>query len=352
LKVAVTSDLHLTAREKHPGRFEALESILRQMAKESLDTLIIAGDLFDEHSRNYAEFDALCRDHAIHFFVLPGNHDAGLRQKSFSAQNVHVLDTPTIHRFDLMSLPILFIPYAAGQTMGEAIQPFSAELEADRWILVGHGDRVEGTREPNPLEPGVYMPLGRSDIVKFRPARALLGHIHKPADSDPAHYCGSPFPHDINETGRRRFLVLDTETGEVESRLIHSGPIYLQETFVVLPVADEARLIQTEIEKRIASWNLSPDEKKRVRLRISVKGYSADKRRLLEAVQSAFHGFSFYEDKEPDLSDVFLADDSDRAEIARQIESAIDRLGFRPGPDEPDRETILLHALHTVYGAP
>jgi len=327
--------------------------MLKQIAGEKIGTVIIAGDLFDAENRNYSEFDDVCRRHrTVHFHLLPGNHDPGLTQRSFTAENIAVYSEPELKQFDLMSLPVLFVPYAAGQTMGETVLPFAGELEAGRWMLVGHGDRVEGTREPNPGEPGVYMPLGRGDLERFRPARVLLGHIHKPADTDPVHYCGSPFPLDINETGRRRFLVLDTETGAVETRPIHSGPIYFQETFVVLPVADEVRLIQAEIEKRIASRGLSDEEKPRVRLRVTVKGYSTDKRRLFETVRSAFDGFSFYRDEGPDLSAVFDADDTDRAEIARQLEAAVDALGFRPGPDDPDRETILLQALHTIYGAP
>jgi DNA repair exonuclease SbcCD nuclease subunit len=52
--VAVTADLHLTERETHPERFDALDNILEQAVREGIGTLIIAGDLFDEDCRNYS----------------------------------------------------------------------------------------------------------------------------------------------------------------------------------------------------------------------------------------------------------------------------------------------------------
>ena len=60
MRIAFTADLHLTAGETYPERYEALENIFEQMVEGGLGLLIIAGDLFDETSRNYAEFDKLC----------------------------------------------------------------------------------------------------------------------------------------------------------------------------------------------------------------------------------------------------------------------------------------------------
>lgn len=47
MKIAITADIHLTNRERHPERFHALENILDQLVDQEVNTLIIAGDLFD-----------------------------------------------------------------------------------------------------------------------------------------------------------------------------------------------------------------------------------------------------------------------------------------------------------------
>ena len=214
MKIAITADLHLTLRKKHPERFHALEDILDQCVSGGIRHLIIAGDLFDAESQNYQEFDALVKKGAykrIQWLIIPGNHDSGFKEASITAENVTIFSQPLPYRFDdLLSLPFLFVPYQKNTNMGEIISAFRSELKPDRWILIGHGDWMAGIREPNPLEPGIYMPLTRTDLISYKPGRVILGHIHKPADSENVHYTGSPCPLDISETGRRRFLIIDS----------------------------------------------------------------------------------------------------------------------------------------------
>ena len=74
MKIAITADLHLTSREQRPERFEALENILADLHAQEIDTLIIAGDLFDQSRQNYAEFEQLCRkpEHTnLNLYVIP-----------------------------------------------------------------------------------------------------------------------------------------------------------------------------------------------------------------------------------------------------------------------------------------
>jgi exonuclease SbcD len=355
VKIAVTADLHLTKKEEHPERFHALEDIFRQMIQEKIAVLIIAGDLFNEENRNYSEFDELCRHpkhRHIQFHIIPGNHDLKISAKSFASENITVYSAPELKQLDLMSLPILLLPYRKEQTMGEGLAAFDAELRRGEWILISHGDWVEGIREPNPFEPGVYMPLGRSDVETTKPIQVVLGHIHKPFDKGNVHYPGSPCGLDITETGRRRFLILNTETGLVKAKAVETEFLYFDEWLVVLPVQDETTFVQKKLEAMFRNWDTQESEKKRIILRLKVSGYTADKQRLSRIIKDHLKGMRFYLDGEPDLTDVSITDDTDRSEIARQLESAIESLGFRPGPDDPDREMILLHALHTVYGAP
>jgi DNA repair exonuclease SbcCD nuclease subunit len=353
LKVAITADLHLTKRQDHPERFHALESILRQMIEEQIDTLIIAGDLFHETSRNYAEFDKVCRSSKysqIQFHVIPGNHDARIDSSMFGVENVIVYSEPGIQRFDLMSLPFLFLPYRKEKTMGEWIAAFAAELEGGGWILIGHGDWIEGMGIANPVEPGVYMPLTRTDLEVFKPTNVVLGHIHKPTDGRSIHYAGSPCPVDINETGRRRFLVIDVENGTVSSRSVSSDRIFFDESFLILPVEDESAYLGAMIESRVQEWGLTDEEKSRTRIRIKVRGYSSNKRRLKEILKTSFRDFSYYNDEEPNVDGVFIADDVERADIASRVVKIIEGMGWPGDDDEPTKDQVLLEALHVIYG--
>jgi len=350
--VAVTADLHLTSRESNPERYDALENILEQAVREKIGAVIIAGDLFDEECNNYSQFEAVCMDtryRHIHFHVIPGNHDPRLSSRSFSADNVTVYSDPDLRQFDLMSLSVLFLPYRKNQSMGEALAAFDGKLHRGGWILIGHGEWVEGMREPNPLEPGVYMPLTRTDVESTQPVRVILGHVHKSYDREIVHYPGSPCGFDITETGRRRFLLLETESGLVKPRRVGTGVIYFDEWKVVLPFAKEDEDIRAKLAEMIQSWKLDEAEFPRIRCRLKLSGYTSDKKRLLKTVREVCHAFRFHPDGEPDLSDVSVSTDPERAEVAERVQRLIDGMEWPSGPGAPRREAAFLHALHTIY---
>lgn len=351
--VALTADLHLTTRLKHPERYNALADVLTKAVARDITTVILAGDTFDETSRNYAEFEAFCQQEKfqnLRLILIPGNHDAGLKPGQVTAKNVEVLSRPAFRAFEDNGMNLLLLPYVKDKTMGEFIAAHAADLETNRWILVGHGDWTEGVHEPNPLEPGIYMPLTRRDLENFRPARAVLGHIHKPMDGEVVSYVGSPCGLDIRETGRRRFLILDTATGNVESQPVDSDVLYFNESFVVVPAENEVEFIAEQIKQRMQGWQLAKGENKKVQVQVRFLGYSLDKRRLQKAVLTAFKGFRFYQDGEPDFSQVSTADDANLLEIAKRVKERLEATEFSPDGQQPGKEDILLQALHVIYG--
>ena len=353
MKIAITADLHLKDRNSTPERYRSLENLLDQIKHLSISHLIIAGDLFDSQMRNYRDFDSVCKDPRfsdIQIYVLPGNHDISLTNGSLTAGNVTVCDHPEMIRFDLMSLPILMVPYHEEKNMGEEIEPFAHEFEPNHWILVGHGDWISGMQEPNPLEPGVYMPLTRTDVASYQPAQVILGHIHKSMDDGVVHYPGSPLPLDINETGKRRILVLDSETGQVESQPIGSEIIYLNESITVLPVEDEISLIARQIDSSFEKYELLEQEMKLLVIRVKVSGYSKDKRKLAEFLDTRLGAFKFYKDEGVNLEDVYLADDPDKNEVAGRVMMKIKDFAWQKKEYDPGKNQIVLEALHTIYG--
>ncbi len=349
MKIAFTADLHLTTGQMYPERYQALENIFQQLVDEGINTLVVAGDLFDETSRNYAEFDRLCTKYKdIKVLVVPGNHDSLLNQQEVTAVNLEIYSEPKLKNFGENSPTFLFLPFKKGRTMGEFISGFAADLPENNWVLIGHGDWAEGY-EPNPFEPGVYMPLTRSDLENFKPAQVFLGHIHKAMDRGKVHYIGSPCGLDIRETGRRRFLIFDTDTGKNESRKVDSKVIFFNETFVVLPVDNEMNYIKKQITERIEGWGLEQSERAKTQIKVKFYGYSSDKRRLMEIIKESFHVFNFYKNWEPDLSEVSVADDVNRAEISNRVSAWIEKLNWNKTNNHPSKELILLQALKVIY---
>ncbi len=352
MKIAITADIHLTTQKEHPERYHALENILEQMLTAGVNKLIIAGDLFDVSSRNYSEFDKFCqapKHKDINFLILPGNHDVRLNIDALTAENIEIVAAPTIRTFNTGGLKFFFLPYMPDKTMGEFIADKTAELSANDWVLVGHGDWAEGLSEPNPFEPGVYMPLTRIDIDNYKPVTVVLGHIHKALDRPRIHYSGSPCGLDITETGRRRFLIMDADTGAIKPQTVDSDYIYFNEKLISLPIRDEEKYIKYKIAEIIKQWNLQKDEIARVRVQVKAHGYTLNKRALHKTIEECFQGFTFYKDRGPDLSNVSVADDINRAEIAKQVSAWIENLHWDSDLEQPDKDQILLSALHLIY---
>jgi DNA repair exonuclease SbcCD nuclease subunit len=352
MRIAVTADLHLTTRKAHPERFAALEDILRQCGEFGADRLIIAGDLFDISRQNFTDFEKAYK--AAHpaglpVSVIPGNHDPELSAGALAVEGLEVVSAPT-------ALPaggdfqLLLVPYRAGTQMGEHLPPFKDHLTPGRWALVSHGDWSGGLRSTSMDEPGVYMPLTRGDLTAYRPAAALLGHIHAPYDGPPVYYPGSPTPLDVSETGLRRFLVFDTETLAVTSRRVDSPRVYFNETMVMLPVDDESAYLREQLQRRVAGWGLPKGWEDRVHVRLRIVGYSADRTAVEAAAREALSAFTLLDDG-PDLSELNHTLDPDRIEIARQVKAWIERLEWKWTPEEPTRDDILREALAVIYAA-
>ena len=353
MKIAFTADCHLTKSENHPERYHAFENILDQLLERGIEILVVAGDLFDKGMTNYADFDKICRKkkyQKIQIYILPGNHDPGLEAGHFTSKNVYVISEPKFLEIVMDEIPILTIPYRADKTMGECIEPFHEQLQSRRWILVGHGDYTSGLRIRNPYEQGVYMPLTSQDLDRYQPLRCFLGHIHLASNLDRVRYPGSPCGMDINETGLRYFLVYDSDLDEIEPVMVDTQVVYFNERLLMLPVEDEKTYIQEQIKSRIDAWGLPAGWEDKVSVRVRAAGYCQDVRALEENIRKGFSAYTFNSDEDPDVSGVHLADDLERQHIAGQVRDRLADLEWPAGEDEPDRDQIMLAALHTIYG--
>jgi len=257
MKIAFTADIHLRTAAESLYKYNALRDILHQMGDTGIENLVIAGDLFDKQFSNYAEFEKFCgryNEQGISFHILPGNHDAGIKTGSFAADNINVYDKTELVKFEEKCMPVLFVPYLEGKTIGEEIAPHKNRLDPAGWILAAHGDWLGSSIEANPSEPGTYMPLTKKDMSMYRPARVVLGHIHKPLDINNLHYCGSPVGLDINETGKRRYLTMDLRNNNLETHNVNTDVLYFNPILYIYPMENEKTFMEDQISGIIGGW--------------------------------------------------------------------------------------------------
>ncbi|MGQ9620759.1 MAG: metallophosphoesterase family protein [Bacteroidales bacterium] len=348
MKIAFTSDLHLRSQKDTPERFEAFVYILQELTRLNINELIIAGDTFDKESYSYNDFNSVCvKFNSVKITVIPGNHDPEISKKYFPPDNLEIITKPVIKNFDNTS--ILFMPYDPVKTMDEAIAEFFHNNQIPgRWVLTGHGDYCSTSRQDNPYEAGVYMPLSGAAINKFNPFKVVLGHIHKPTELGRVVYPGSPCGLEINETGKRRFILYDTGDNRIGAYPVKPGIIFFKETLMTFPSENEIEVIRNSIDRIIEKWDLTAEEYKLVRLRLYIKGFSNDLPRLKNAVISHLgkRGIELYDQGGPDLNEVNVLKDQDEEKIfiLDKVRERIEKI--RTGAD---KEKILEKVQRLIF---
>jgi len=346
VKVAVTADVHLGREGEHPERLEALGCILDTAESRGIPILVIAGDLFDQNSTGYSGFEQLCRRHpGIQVHLIPGNHDPDISGKTVVGDNI------TVHRqvtsVDLDGVSMVFVPYCENSGMCDSLGNLNT---GGRWVLVGHGDYLGGLKERNPYEKGTYMPLYRKDLELLKPWRVFLGHIHKPLKDSSVYYPGSPCGLDINETGRRSFLLFDTSTGKVDRETVDTAVIYFRESFLVIPDELELDRLRKQAEARTAAWGLTAGERPKARVRVEARGFSSDREAVMECLRESFSDYTFHSGELPDISGLRIAGDGRRTTIARRAIELIEDLDWEYGGEQPDKEQVMEAALGIIFG--
>ncbi len=349
MRISITADVHLRTRAENSERYNALEDIFEQTIAEGIENLLIAGDLFDKDFQNYSEFEHLCEKYStLQLHIIPGNHDSSISGKNIAGDNIHIYTDPTA--LEIHSTTFLFIPYEEKAKMGEKIAAMEQEIDGKEWVLVAHGDYYGGVKEPNPLEPGTYMPLSKKDLGSFKPRTVLLGHIHKPhSPTNTVYYAGSPCGLDISEMGRRKFLVYDTAGRTIERRDVDTDVLYFNESFLIVPRSNEVPLLKKEIAKRIESWSIDPSDHPKVRVRVETRGYATDRRAVLKALDLGFGKFNYFKDEGPKIEELSVSSDDQLRAIAERTMKLINELDWPFGGDEPAKEDVEIAALSAIY---
>ena len=352
MKIAITADIHLKTKAETPERYNALENILQEVKQKEIYELLIAGDTFDKEFSNYHDFSSLCEKYKdIHITIIPGNHDPEIEKKFFTADNIEIIDKPLIKKID--GLDILFLPYTLTKTMDEVLTDyFYNNNKPDRWLLLGHGDYITVNRQMNPYEPGFYMPISSKTIDKYNPLNIILGHIHKSSEFGRVIYPGSPFGLDITETGKRKFIIYDTKTNNIEKAFVQTDTIYLVESVLIYPIDDEKESLKNRINQMIEEWRLTKEELRKVKLRLIIKGFTKDLKELKNIISNHLQecGISLYDAEGPDLSSIKVMKDTDeeRITLLNKVKEKIGNIQLQS--IETSKDKIIEKAMELIFG--
>ena len=262
MKFVYIADLHLSRYSQDriedesnlPERLDSIKRALNEVVayclNNNIETVVIGGDILHGKSVIYA----IAQDLMLEFFetnkttqfiVIDGNHDlsgkgvnvvSALRSLS-NIQNVKWISFDQVYH--LVEEDILFVPYS--YNISTVIKNNKAK------ILVSHFGLSEGI-----LNSGmsIVSDISLKDLVG-RYELVLLGHYHKPQeiikDNISLFYVGSLIQLDWGEKNdEKRFLVVDTETMQVQSIPITQYKKHIEIELLASNVDEAIKIAQKE----------------------------------------------------------------------------------------------------------
>lgn len=234
MRFIFTADIHLKmwsdkefTENGIPKKLIEILNTIDQMCnyahKNNIEDIVIGGDLNDTkgvaHVSAFVLFKQLVsKHHDLNFYILHGNHDAVSDSEGRESAiqlleehgNVRIILEPVLE--NIFDRDVLFIPHSPNM-----VDELKRYMEHDPEILISHFGLTEAV-----LSSGISIRTGirANNLKKIK--LTLLGHYHKPQEiieeDYSIYYAGSPIAIRRDEAGEeKRFLVVDTETFEVES---------------------------------------------------------------------------------------------------------------------------------------
>jgi DNA repair protein SbcD/Mre11 len=226
MKILHTADIHL--REDSRERWDSLCEIVETGRKESIDALVISGDLFD------ADIDALKLKAGLRelfsgisydIIVIPGNHDAkSFDDRAFFGSKVKVLRSFD-ERYEANDVVIAGLPFKNinEHEIYSLLRSISDNLDNKKCnILVYHGELLDSyysARDFGEEGENRYMPVRLDYFTELNFDYILAGHFHsnfnifefkKERGAGYFIYPGSPVSVTKREAGKRKVNLFST----------------------------------------------------------------------------------------------------------------------------------------------
>lgn len=239
MKFAFTADIHLSGYTNDkivnqlPERLNSLKNVLYEIASYCIEhdicTIVIAGDILHGKSLIHALAQSVMLEYFrtyvgdLEFIIIDGNHDLSGKGKDSVSALKSLDNEPTVIRYTKPTMvgDTFFVPWS--YDMVDVIKNNSAKF------LISHFGLNEGILNSGMsiiADIGIPQLAGRYEYV-------LLGHYHKPQEiireDIQLYYVGSPIQIDWGEKNEeKRFLVVDTDNGEIEPVLTQGYTKYCE----------------------------------------------------------------------------------------------------------------------------
>lgn len=247
MRVLMTTDLHLNAREDDSYRWKFLtKDLVRFIEEYEPDALLILGDLTHDKDRHPATLVNAIVDHLLELadhcpiYILKGNHDYVEKDCPFFrflpelSDSVEFIWEPTEIAFDTVNG--LFLPHTRNPLADWELLDFS---NADYLFLheTVHGSKSSNGFELEGVDTKTFKKLG------FRGEAIFSGDIHVPQTVGPVIYIGTPYHVHFGDNFAPRLLLLDMDTGDIEEIPFSGCPKKV--SLKVLSVADLRSQLKT-----------------------------------------------------------------------------------------------------------
>jgi len=247
MKFIHTSDWHIGRQFHNVSLLEdqryVLDQLLSYVVQESVDAVVIAGDVYDRAIPPAAAvallddvFTVLCTEMQVPVIVIPGNHDSAQRlsfgARQLSQAGLHILGDlnrvtePVVINHPDGDVAFYGVPYNDPETVrnmfGEPVSThdeahsylvnqITASMSGDhRNVLMSHCF-VSGAQESESERP---LSIGGADRVSYQPCipfdYVALGHLHSPQSQGASHirYCGSLLKYSFSEQHQKKGVTL------------------------------------------------------------------------------------------------------------------------------------------------
>ena len=228
-KIIHTGDLHLDspftslsneeAKARRASLREVFSKIIDVANSESVDVLILAGDVFDAPSLRPESANSLLRDLArakCRIFITPGNHDPLTPTSPYATldfpENVHIFKENKLTAVEIpeLRLRIFGAAYTSERYDERILEGFKVPEDEFANIIILHSN----------LNADGYSPVASAEIAECGADYVALGHVHKPTEIEKAGntyyaYCGCPESRDFGESYDTAIYIGDVEKGKV-----------------------------------------------------------------------------------------------------------------------------------------
>lgn len=259
MKIIHCSDMHLDsalgrhyctegAKERNAELCATFGRLVRFAVQESVDAVLIAGDLFDAAcvSPKVADFvlEQIRSADSVTFFYIRGNHDES--RTHFAGKMCPK---------NLKTFGECWKSYRCGDVVITAVEP-----EANGWytmydqLKLNKADlnivMLHGQISARPGVEQIALPLLRGKGIRY----LALGHLHSyrigALDLDGEYcYCGCPEGRGFDECGEKGFVLVETECGRLSSRFVPFAARKLHEIGVDITAADTVTQMLARMEQ-------------------------------------------------------------------------------------------------------